>query len=69
VVLAAELRRKQAHDMHPGRAAVTGEFPHRFAVALGFRQARGELVDDMAQAMRLLLAGVIRSNVHPAPPS
>src|SRR5207249_10076185 len=39
VVLAAELRSEQPHHMHPGRAAITGELPHRLVVALGFRQS------------------------------
>src|SRR6266480_1996168 len=56
VVLAIELRRQQPHDMHPRRAAVAGQFTYRLAVAFGLRQSGGELADDMAQTMRLLLA-------------
>src|SRR5258705_12895254 len=56
VGLAFELRRQQPDHMHPRRATVTRKLPHRLAVALGFRKPRGELIDDMAQAMRLLLA-------------
>ena len=55
VVLAAELRGEQPHHMHPGRAAIAGELAHRRVVALGLGQPCGELVDDMAQPMRLLL--------------
>src|SRR5258708_31661800 len=56
VVLAGELWGEQPHHMHPCRATVACQLPHRFAVTLGLGQSRGELGDDMAQAMRLLLA-------------
>ena len=48
VILAAELRGEQPHHMHPGRTAIASELPHRLTVALGLRQPRGELVDDVA---------------------
>src|SRR3954451_3739609 len=56
VVLALELRGEQSHHMHPGRATVARPLAHRLAVAFGLGQPRGELVDDMAQLMGLLLA-------------
>jgi hypothetical protein len=42
--------------MHAGRAAVAGEFAHGIELALLLGQARDELVDDVAQPVRLLLA-------------
>ena len=56
VGLAIELRRQTPHDMHPCRTAIAGEFAHGFAVAFRRRQPRRQLVDDMTQPMRLLLA-------------
>ena len=56
VVLALELRGEQPHHMHPGWAAVARQLAYRLAVAFGLRQPRGELVNDMAQSMGLLLA-------------
>src|SRR6478672_5457138 len=43
--------------MHPGRAAISGQFAHCRAVALGLGYPGRELIDDMAQTMRLLLLG------------
>src|SRR5690349_24690003 len=56
VGFAIELRRKEAHDVHPGLAAIACELAHSRAIALTLGQTRGELVDDMAQPMGLLLA-------------
>lgn len=56
VAFAAELWREQAHDMHPGPAAVARQFASRGASALGLRQARDQLIYDMTQAVKLLLA-------------
>jgi hypothetical protein len=52
---AIELRREQAHHMHPGLAAITCQFARRSAAALGFRQVRDKLVDDVTQPVDLLL--------------
>ena len=56
VGLAIELRREQPHHMHRGLAAIARQFTHRRAVALGLRDTRGELVDDVPQPVKLLLA-------------
>src|SRR6266446_147412 len=48
--------------MHSCRTAVTGQFAHRRAVALGLGYPGRELIDDMAQTMRLLLLGNLARN-------
>jgi hypothetical protein len=55
--LAIELRREQADDVHLGLAAITRQFPHRLAVALGLGKPCRKFVDDMTQPMDLLLSG------------
>src|SRR5438874_430104 len=56
VVLAVQRRREKAHDMHEGAAAPRGELAAFRAVLLFAWKLPGELADDVAQAVDLLLA-------------
>src|SRR5260370_7605851 len=55
VGLAIKLRRKQAHHMHPGLAAIACQFARRSAPALGLGQDRATLVANGPQPLDLLL--------------
>src|SRR2546425_11557327 len=56
VVVALELGREEAHDMHGGAAAVTGMALDVGVAALLLGQVMRELADDVAQAVDLLVA-------------
>src|SRR2546427_11118405 len=56
VVVALELGREEAHDMHGGAAAVAGMALDVGVAALLLGQVMRELADDVAQAVDLLVA-------------
>src|SRR3954453_2164869 len=60
--LVIELWRKQPHHMHARRTAIAGQFAHRWVAALAFGKPSGELIDDVTQTMRLLLARDLACN-------
>ena len=55
MALLVKLRSHQLNHVHTGLATITEQFPYLRLAALDFRQSRGEFVDDVAQAMRLLV--------------
>src|SRR5690242_17118598 len=56
MVLVVELRSEQPDHMHLRRTAVARQLSYCHVVALGLRQTRSQLIDNVTQTMRLLLS-------------
>src|SRR5262245_33575464 len=62
VILMGEAWRQQPHDVHLRRAAEAGKLGDAGRRALRLGNKAHQFLDDMAQAMRLLLAGDVRGD-------